>query len=277
MVRLAPEAETRGLVTPTMQRGITTVLTILFLATAALNAQDAGAAAKPDKAEAKGAEATAKPAEKKADGSTPLTTGPLDDFEKQLQKELEGSPDRATTSAEQPSVFWQFVRTLITLAFLLGLFYGIFRLYKFRRELPQQNFSAISSIYEYPLGTNQRLQILEIAGKLMILGVSDNSVQLISEVTDKYTIDRIKLDCAEDSKQTRTDFLSELSRAIKTNIADRFGKKGPMNFTGSGGEKIADNLEAQRQSSMERLRKLKSEKFDWQSAKRPPADWRQKP
>lgn len=238
-----------------MQRGITTVLTILFLATAALNAQDAGAAAKPEKTEIKPAEAAAKPAEKKAD--------PLDDFEKQLQKELEGSPDRAATNAEQPSVFWQFVRTLITLAFLLGLFYGIFRLYKFRRELPQQNFSAISSIYEYPLGTNQRLQILEIAGKLMILGVSDNSVQLISEVTDKYTIDRIKLDCAEDAKQTRTDFLSELSRAIKTNIADRFGKKGPMNFTGSDGEKIADNLEAQRQSSMERLRKLKSEKFDW--------------
>lgn len=225
-----------------MQTSITTVLTILFLSAAQLNAQDAGAAAKTEKTEAKPAEAAQKPAEKKPDA--------LDDFEKQLQKELEGTPDRPATNAEQPSVFWQFVRTLITLAFLLGIFYVIFRLYKFRRELPQQKFSAISSIYEYPLGTNQRLQILEIAGRLMILGVSDNSVQLVSEVTDKYTIDRIKLDCAEDAKQTRTDFLTELSRAIKTNIADRFGKKGPMNFTSSDGEKIADNLEAQRQSSM---------------------------
>lgn len=234
---------------------IITLLTVLFLAVATLHAQDAGVAAKPEKSEAKAAEAATKPAEKKADA--------LEDFEKQLQKELEGSPDRPATSGDQPSVFWQFARTLITLAFLLALFYGIFRLYKFRRELPQQNFSAISSIYEYPLGTNQRLQILEIAGKLMILGVSENSVQLVSEVTDKYTIDRIKLDCAEDAAQPRADFLTELSRAIKTNIADRFGKKGPMNFAGSDGEKIADNLEAQRQSSMERLRKLKSEKFDW--------------
>ncbi|HNL10499.1 MAG TPA: flagellar biosynthetic protein FliO [Turneriella sp.] len=211
------------------------------------------------------AENPAKEAATKSTESSPKNTerrDTLDDFEKQLQKELEGSPDRPANGGEQPSVFWQFIRTLITLAFLLGIFYAIFRLYKFKRELPAQNFSAVTSIYEYPLGTNQRLQIIEIAGKLMILGVSDNSIQLISEVTDKYTIDRIKLDCAEDNTQPRADFLAELSRAIKTNLKERFGKKTGSQFSTSvipGPE----DLESQRQSSLERLRKLKSEKFDW--------------
>lgn len=206
------------------------------------------------------AESSTKPAE-----STPKNTerrDTLDDFEKQLQKELEGAPDRPANGGEQPSVFWQFVRTLITLAFLLGIFYAIFRLYKFKRELPSQNFSAVNSIYEYPLGTNQRLQIIEIAGRLMILGVSDGSIQLISEVTDKYTIDRIKLDCAEDSRQPRADFLGELSRAIKTNLKERFGKKPGTQFSASV-MPAPEDLESQRQSSLERLRKLKSEKFDW--------------
>ena len=184
------------------------------------------------------------------------------DFEKQLQKELETTPDRPGNQTEQPSVLWQFVRTLLTLAILLGIFYAIFRLYKFKRELPSQNFSAVTSIYEYPLGNNQRLQILEIAGKLMILGVSENSIQLISEVNDKYTVDRIKLDCAEDNKQPRSDFLTELSRAIKTNIAERLGKKDRNHFT-SGGVNAAEDLEVQRENSLKRLRNLKSEKFDW--------------
>lgn len=265
-------------------RGIATLLAALFFSLTVPHAEDAPVAPKTEKGEVKATDTPAKPAEKKADGSIKdfaernpgLTTSTLDDFEKQLQKELEGAPDRPLNTAEQPSVFWQFVRTLFTLAILLAIFYGIFRLYKFRRELPQQNFSAISSIYEYPLGTNQRLQILEIGGKLMILGVSENSVQLVTEVSDKYTIDRIKLDCAEDAKQPRADFLTELSRAIKTNLADRFGKKSQSNFSESAGENLAVNLEAQRQNSMERLRKLKSEKFDWQSAARPPADRRQK-
>lgn len=186
----------------------------------------------------------------------------LEDFEKQLQKELEGTPDRANNAAEQPSIVWQFIRTLFTLAILLGIFYGIFRLYKFKRDIPAQSFSAVNNLYEYPLGNNQRLQIVEIAGRVMILGVSENSVQLVSEVTDKYTIDRIKLDCAEDSKQPRADFLTELSRAIKTNLADRFGKKPPMGQMGAGNT-TTDSLESQRQNSMNRLRKLKSDKFDW--------------
>ncbi|GAB4426794.1 MAG: hypothetical protein OHK0011_08460 [Turneriella sp.] len=216
-----------------------------------------GLAAQEEKPEAavpaKVTESTPKPAERR---------DTLDDFEKQLQKELEGAPDRPGNGGEQPSVFWQFVRTLVTLAFLLGIFYAIFRLYKFKRELPEKSFSAVTSIYEYPLGTNQRLQIIEIAGRLMILGVSDNSIQLISEVTDKYTIDRIKLDCAEDNKQPRADFLAELSRAIKTNLKERFGKKPGTQFSASAMPGPED-LESQRQSSLERLRRLKSEKFDW--------------
>lgn len=186
----------------------------------------------------------------------------LEDFEKQLQKELDLNPERAIATGDQPSVAWQFIRTLLTLGILLGIFYAIFRLYRFRRTLPAQNFTAMSSIYEFPLGTGQKVQILEIAGRLMILGVSENSVQLLSEVTDKYTVDRIKLDCAEDSKQPRADFLTELSRAIKTNLKERFGKKSGANFSASGTQ-AAEDLEAQRENSLKRLRNLKSEKFDW--------------
>ena len=242
-----------------MRSGISTILISLFLITTALHAQDS---AKPEtKEQTAPAENKARPAETKSENGE-RKNDPLADFEKQLQKELEGTPDRPGNGAEQPSVLWQFVRTLFTLAILLGIFYGVFRLYKFKRELPSQNFSAVTSIYEFPLGTNQRLQIIEIAGKLMILGVSEQSIQLISEVSDKYTIDRIKLDCAEDSKAPRSDFLTALSGAIKTNLKERFGKKDSSNFSmpeAASGE----SLEAQRQSSLERLRKLKSDKYDW--------------
>lgn len=241
-----------------MRRGICTILLTLFAMAPAAFSQNNALEKASDKekiGETKAAtEGKAEAAPKKADS--------LEDFEKQLQKELETTPDRSATPTEQPSVLWQFIRTLLTLAVLLGIFYGIFKLYKFKRELPAQNFSAVSSIYEYPLGQNQRLQIIELAGKLMVLGVSENSIQLISEISDKYTVDRIKLDCAEDRKQPRADFLTELSRAIKTNIAERVGKKNSANFSAAV-DNSADTLEAQRENSMQRLRRLKSEKMDW--------------
>lgn len=243
-----------------LPRAICSTLFLLALLNP-LRAQNTEPAAEKPKETSTSAAKTAPAAENKTD-SAPKKADSLEDFEKQLQKELDTTPDRPGTTTEQPSVLWQFVRTLLTLGVLLGVFYGIFRLYKFRRELPTQNFSAVSSIYEYPLGQNQRLQIIEIAGKLMVLGVSENSIQLISEISDKYTVDRIKLDCAEDSKQPRADFLTELSRAIKTNIADRLGKKNSSNFA-SPAENTADTLEAQRENSMQRLRRLKSEKIDW--------------
>ena len=240
-----------------MRSRLASTLLILSFMLSALGAQENNP---PKDAAAKTESAVKTP--DRPQGQTERKTDSLEDFEKQLQKELETTPDRSTVPTEQPSVLWQFIRTLLTLAVLLGIFYGIFRLYRFKRELPSQNFSAVSSIYEYPLGTNQRLQIIEIAGKLMILGVSENSIQLISEISDKYTVDRIKLDCAEDSKQPRADFLTELSRAIKTNIAQRLGKKNSSSFSSSL-ENSADTLEAQRENSMQRLRRLKSEKMDW--------------
>ncbi len=225
---------------------------ILLFFSGALNAQEADVKtpAAPAAAEKPAAQAPAK-------------AETLDDFDRQLQRELDATPGRPANGGEQPSLVWQFVRTLLTLGFLLAIFYGIFRLYKFKRELPQQSFSAITSLYDFPLGPNQRLQILEIAGRLMILGVSENSIQLISEVTDKYTIDRIKLDCAEDNKAPRADFVTELSRVIKTNLAQRFGKKDPGSFSVQDSSVDDTELEAQRRSSMERLRKMRSEKFDW--------------
>ena len=245
-----------------MRKGICSILLTLFVMAPAAFSQNSV----PEKTEKRQQAIEAKPgAEKSAENktdSTPKKTDSLEDFEKQLQKELETTPDRSATPVEQPSVLWQFIRTLLTLAVLLGIFYGIFRLYRFKRELPAQNFSAVSSIYEYPLGQNQRLQIIELGGKLMVLGVSENSIQLISEISDKYTVDRIKLDCAEDSKQPRADFLTELSRAIKTNISERLSKKNRSNFSSSV-ENAADTLEAQRENSMQRLRRLKSDKMDW--------------
>ncbi len=205
-------------------------------------------------AEKKTEEAAPKPAKEKSEFA---------DFEKQLQKELSSSPERDAQQTEKPSVFWQFVRTLLTLAILLGIFYGIFRLYKFKRNLPQQAMTALTSLYEYPLGPRQRIQIIEMAGKLLVLGVSENSIQLISEVTDKYTIDRIKLDCATDSEKPPVDFLSELSRSIKTNITDKLRKKEIVPLGEEVSEKSPQNFEAQRQQSLDRLRKLKSDKFDW--------------
>ena len=44
-----------------------------------------------------------------------------------------------------------------------------------------------------PLGQNKYLQIVDLAGKVLVLGVSDNSINLITEIDDRDEINRLRI------------------------------------------------------------------------------------
>ena len=85
------------------------------------------------------------------------------------------------------------LRTLAILAvIIIGMFF-LFRLLIKKRNRIVTDTDMIKVLGTYPLASNRLIQVVEIAGKIMILGVTDSNINLITEVEDGELIDKIKL------------------------------------------------------------------------------------
>lgn len=149
-----------------------------------------------------------------------------------LNKELSGNENpakRAAGKEDKPSWAWQIVRTIIGLSIVLTMLYIGYRIFLFKKKLPRQNSGVMKVIYDFPLTPGKTIKIVEINHKLMLIGVSDAGIQLISEITDHNQVEQIRLDCARESKVSKPDFMLELTKAIKNKITD-FTQPKPKNI-----------------------------------------------
>jgi len=104
--------------------------------------------------------------------------------------------------AESPSIFGQeegpsfisvVLRFIGLMALMLGVFYYIIRMMKkksgglFNSGGPMQVLSSV------PLMQGKFLQVVDLAGRILVLGVSDAGVNLILDVDDATTADKIRL------------------------------------------------------------------------------------
>ena len=94
---------------------------------------------------------------------------------------------------EDESYAWLVIKTILILGLLIGGFYYFFR-YVTRKAGVQvlgQDVAKVLSVI--PLGQNKYLQIVDLAGKVLVLGVSDNSINLITEIDDRDEINRLRI------------------------------------------------------------------------------------
>jgi len=94
---------------------------------------------------------------------------------------------------EEESASWLVIKTIFVLALFIGGFYAF---YKFVAQKSGMNLSgqeAIRILSTVSLGTNKFIQIVDVAGKIFLLGVTDNNINLLTEIKDREEIDRIRL------------------------------------------------------------------------------------
>jgi flagellar protein FliO/FliZ len=92
------------------------------------------------------------------------------------------------------------LRTLAVLAVIIVGIYLLFRMLVKKRNRIVAETDIIKVLASYPLASNRLIQVVEIAGKIMILGVTDSNINLITEVEDTELIDKIKLLSSKESK-----------------------------------------------------------------------------
>jgi flagellar biosynthetic protein FliO len=126
------------------------------------------------------------------------------------------APDFGENRASYPFLI---LRTLAVLAVLIIVVYLVFRVFIRNRHKIVTNTEVIKVLATYPLAGNKTIQIVQIADKVLILGVTDSNINLIATLEDQETIDKIKL---ESSKETR-GFASFKDHLLKLISGKTFG------------------------------------------------------
>ena len=118
-----------------------------------------------------------------SDASPAATPGP----QAQAPQESRLFPDE-----ERPSFLGTLVRFLLMFGLMIGMFYGVTRYLK-SKAIVGGSGDLAKTLGTVPLAPGKHLQIVDLAGKILVLGVSNAGVQLVSEITDARTADRIRV------------------------------------------------------------------------------------
>ncbi|MCL2154982.1 MAG: flagellar biosynthetic protein FliO [Leptospirales bacterium] len=94
---------------------------------------------------------------------------------------------------EEESASWLIIKTLFVLGLFIGGFYFFYKFVAQKTGLNLSGQEAIRILSTVSLGTNKFIQIIDVAGKIFLLGVTDNNINLLTEIKDKEEIDRIRL------------------------------------------------------------------------------------
>lgn len=109
-----------------------------------------------------------------------------------------------------PGGIGSFVETiLVLLLFALGV-YGVFRFIQKKRGMLQDDSESIIILANNSLGNNRALQIVRVGTRAYLIGVAENSISLISEITEKEVIDRLSLQRESSTSAGSEGFMEKL-------------------------------------------------------------------
>lgn len=94
---------------------------------------------------------------------------------------------------DEGSAFWEIIKVIFVLLLFGGGFYFFYKFISQKVGLNVSGQEAIRTLSMVPVGPNKTLQIIDVAGKVFLIGVTDSSINMITEIREKDDIDRIRL------------------------------------------------------------------------------------
>jgi flagellar biosynthetic protein FliO len=107
---------------------------------------------------------------------------------------------------------------LIILAGVVGVIYLLFWLLRRSSGKKIQENDLIRVLGSRSLAGTRALHLVEVGGSVYLVGASDGGVGLIAEITDKESLDSVRLKAAEENPAGRRTFaqiLTEIFRPAK--------------------------------------------------------------
>jgi flagellar biogenesis protein FliO len=110
---------------------------------------------------------------------------------------------------------WDFVRMLMILAVVVLVIYLLFWLLRRGAGKKIQENDLIHVLGSRGLAGNRALHLVEVGTSVYLVGASDGGVQLIAEVTDKESLDSLRLKAAEQPAGGRHTFQQILAEIFR--------------------------------------------------------------
>ncbi len=173
------------------------ITVIIFFLTAILCPLDAARGKKNDARQRQAAQAETN--KEKGDKKEAAETEKIVKSDGEEKGETEGLPTKDykdedfKPAVEEESFLWMFVKMILVLGVLGAGFYYFYRFVTKKTGMTLFGGDAIRVLSVVPLGQNKFLNVVDLAGKVVVVGVSDNNINLITEITEKDQIDRIRI------------------------------------------------------------------------------------
>lgn len=106
---------------------------------------------------------------------------------------------------------WDYVRMVIVLAAVIGAIYLVFWLLKRGARGRVQNSRIVRVLGSHGLPGNKGLHVVEVGNQIFLVGTGDETVRLIAEITDKESIDEMRLIASEQDSARPSSFGEALS------------------------------------------------------------------
>ncbi len=96
-------------------------------------------------------------------------------------------------AVEEESYGWLIFKTVLIMGLIVAGFYYFLRYVTRKTSVQVLGQDAVQILSMVPIGQNKYLQIVDLGGKVFVLGIAENSINLITEIENKSEIDRIRL------------------------------------------------------------------------------------
>lgn len=119
-------------------------------------------------------------------------------------------PSGIQMTGVSPFTFWDLVRMILVLGCVVGIIYVVFYLLKRAGSGKYAQNDLIKVIGSRPLPGNRGIYLVQVGTQVFMVGAGGESVTLLSEITDKETVDTLVLAAgALSPRRSFGDVLSE--------------------------------------------------------------------
>jgi flagellar protein FliO/FliZ len=113
--------------------------------------------------------------------------------ENDKSQELNFKDEDFRPKVEEESAGWLMFKALAVIGLIGAGFYFFFKYVTQKAGISTTGGAIVNQLASVPVGQNKFIQVVDIAGKVLVVGVADSGINLLTEITDKNEIDRIRL------------------------------------------------------------------------------------
>ena len=119
----------------------------------------------------------------------------------------------------QPDLISTALKMLTALAVILGVLLILFHVFRrvFRSRLGNPAEKQVRVLENSYIGVKKNISLVQVPGAVLVLGITNDNIRLLTKIEDKETLDRIKGLEGEDASLSFSSHFQKLSSRFRMN------------------------------------------------------------